>query len=74
MTQGERVMFFYFAKGTAEWKGYEVNTLPRFTVVEMSERRCRNRLCTAACRFYQKSQRADAQLRQQADAKQVTER
>ena len=37
MTQGERVMFFYFAKGTAEWKGYEVNTLPRFTVVEMSE-------------------------------------
>ena len=37
MTQGERVMFFYFAKGTADWKGYEVNTLPRFTVVEMSE-------------------------------------
>lgn len=37
MTQGERVMFFYFVKGTADWKGYEVNTLPRFTVVEMSE-------------------------------------
>lgn len=37
MTQGERVMFFYFAKGTADWKGYEVNTLPRFNVVEMSQ-------------------------------------
>ena len=36
MTQGERVMYFYFAKGTADWKGYEVNTLPRFNVVELS--------------------------------------
>ena len=36
MTQGERVMYFYFAKGTADWLGYEVNTLPRFNVVEMS--------------------------------------
>ena len=36
MTQGERVMYFYFAKGTASWKGYEVNTLPRFNVVELS--------------------------------------
>ena len=35
MTQGERVMYFYFAKGTADWKGYEVNTLPRFNVVEL---------------------------------------
>lgn len=36
VTKGENALYFYFAKGTDSWKGYEVSYLPRFEVVELS--------------------------------------
>ena len=36
MTKGNNSLNFYFEKDTANWKGYEVNYLPIFKVVEVS--------------------------------------
>ena len=36
MTKGTNSLNFYFEKDTANWKGYEVNYLPIFKVVEVS--------------------------------------
>lgn len=36
VTKGNSALFFYFEKGTNNWKGYEVSYLPRFEVVEVS--------------------------------------
>lgn len=36
MTKGNNALYFYYEKGTANWKGYEVSYLPMFTVDEIS--------------------------------------
>ena len=36
MTKGSNSLYFYYEKGTANWKGYEVNYLPAFKVEEVS--------------------------------------
>ena len=36
VTKGSSALFFYFEKGTDNWKGYEVSYLPRFDVAECS--------------------------------------
>ena len=36
MTKGTNSLNFYYAKDTADWKGYEVSYLPIFKVLEVS--------------------------------------
>lgn len=36
MTKGSNSLYFYYEKGTANWKGYEVSYLPMFQVEELS--------------------------------------
>ena len=36
MTKGNKSLYFYYEKGTENWKGYEVGYLPKFKVEEVS--------------------------------------